>query len=300
MKLARTALITIPLLALGMLAMTQPEGAPPPSADRQGPRGRVGLELQLDPEALRIRLQRMIDRGQAMVDRGRGAIEKLDAGASPSEVLSELRPVETPRRLRAGDTPNTHATPMGDRPVPDADRPTPSDDREQIHAFLREEFPDLWKNVQPMIEQNPRSADRLVGRMAPKIREILVLRRTQPDLAKIKTLQMHAGFDFVEAARLYRVALSDPNASESQRERSLADVRTYAEQRFDTEMQAKQLEISRLESRLDELRASLSELEAQRDQEVSRMVLGAQRNAERLARQQRQRQQQKDDQSGDN
>lgn len=296
MKHARLTLIAAPLLTLGMLGMSQPEGKPRPGnggepaaaePDRQAPRGRLSLELTLDPEALRIRLERMISRGKEMAERGQAALDKLDAGASASEVLNELRSDDANRRgrdepVQKGEEPR--------RAGPDGAPPQQGiSDHRHIHAFLQQEFPNLWANISPIVEQDPRSAARLVERMAPQIREILALKRSQPELAEIKTQQMRVRLDFVEASRLYRQALGNHDATDSDRADALDRIRVLAAQRFDADLRAKQFEIDRLEARLDELRASLSSYEDRRDTEIQQMTAFEQRNAERLARQQAQR-----------
>lgn len=296
MKPSRMILIAAPLLTLGMLGMTQPEGKPRPGnggepsaaeSDRQAPRGRLSFELTLDPEALRIRLERMISRGKEMAERGQAALDKLDAGAPASEVLNELRSDDANRRGRdepglKGEDPR-RAGPEGAPPQQGIS------DHRLIHAFLQQEFPNLWANISPIVEQDPRSAARLVERMAPQIREILVLKRSQPELAEIKTQQMRVRLDFVEASRLYRQAIGNQNATDSDRADALERIRVLAAQRFDADLRAKQFEIDRLEARLDELRASLNSYEDRRDTEIQQMTAFEQRNAERLARQQAQR-----------
>lgn len=298
MRYIRRTTFVLSTSILCMLGMTQPDrGAPPPppqadGADspetRDGPRGRLGIELQLDPEALRIRLERMVERGQEMASRGQAALDKLDSGAPASEVLDELRDDSITRRTRSDVRPEVDEPRRNEARGPRTDQ---RDDHDAIYSFLKTEFPELWNNLEPFLKQDPRSADRLLGRMAPQIREILALRESHPQLAAVKTQQMRAGLDFVESARLYRIVLSNPDATQGDRESALDDIRTHAEARFDAELEAKMLEIMRLEARLNQLRDSISALEERRDHEVDQMVHTAHTNAKRLARQQAQRQQ---------
>ena len=311
MKYTTTPIILLSLLALGIgssSALAQPERAQrgdersrqprsvqaePP--EREAPRGR--LELEVDPEALRIRLQRTIARSEEMLTRTRSALEKLDAGASPSEVLNELRvgasdrgqrdPMRPQRMNEAGSQAETALDPMAE---------DKSEERAQMHAFLRDEFPNLWQNLAPILEQDPRSADRLLGRMAPQIKEILFLQKDQPDLAQLKIAQMHAGLDFVEAARNYRVVISNTESTESAKADAREELVKFATERFDVELRAKQHEVDRLEARLAELRASVEQIESAREEEITQMVSAAERNAQR---QSRQRGNQRGQQSGD-
>jgi hypothetical protein len=302
MNYPRAAVLTISLLTLSMLGLAQPgdqarNGRPSARAqgeqtDRQQPQGRIELELSLDPEALRIRLQRSISRSQEMMERSQAALEKLDAGASAAEVLNELRlgnPERGQRQASRADQP-MNRTPGQQQPKPDQ-RPTSDDaEREAMLGFLRAEFPELWKNLAPIVEQDQRNADRLLVRMAPQIREILVLQRSEPELARIKIEQMRTGLDFVEAARRYRTVIGNPDSTQQERDDALGLIRDQAERRFDVELLGKQHEIDRLEDRLIELRESVERIEQRREREVEQMVTAAQRNAERLNRQQTQRQ----------
>lgn len=292
LRLHTLVLSTSALFMLGMVqpdrGVTSPPNAPQPTQDENpDARGRLGLELQLDPDALRIRLVRMIERGEEMAVRGQAALEKLDAGAPATEVLEELRGSDEPRRARGESRPDT---PSQRNPNDRRSRPGGDEDRQAIQQFLQTEFPKLWTKFEPFLRQDPRDADRLLGRMAPQIREILALRDSHPELAKIKTAQMRTGLEFGEAARLYRLVLSNPDSTQSDREEALGEIRSHAEARFDAELEAKQLEIDRLEARLNQLRDSVTQLEQRREQEVDQMVDLAHRNAERLARQQAQKQ----------
>lgn len=302
MRHQRLTVCLLATLAGCMMGMTQPDRGERPTddakrsmPDRESAPGRLGLEIKLDPEALRIRLERMVQRGQEMAERGQSALDKLDAGASAKDVLSELRPDQSNQ-----DRPEREARPQSRREASGMPKPPGSfeEDRAAIHAFLQEEFPELWENLSPILKQDPSSAERLLGRMAPQVREILALKRSHPELASIKTTQMRAGLDFVEAARVYRTVLTNPDAGNDQIEQATDEMRKHAEARFDAELRAKQLEIAKLEERLNQLRFSIDALEDQRESEVDRIVNAAKNNAVRLNTQQSQRKKRNKDRSG--
>lgn len=293
MKCTSLASVLMTLMFVSMLALAQPaqpQDAPDrnqaPLAQEPGertpPQGRLGLELKLDPEALRIRLQRSIARSQEMIDRSQAALERLEAGASAAEVLRELRVAGPDRQPRSGARSERETAQPG--ALGDASG------YEDVINFMRAELPELWANLAPFIEKDPRSAERLLGRMSPQIREILALQRTEPELAKIKAQQMRAGLNLVEAGRVYRTVISNPDATQSERESALGQIRLEAERRFDVELEGKQHEIDRLEARLAELRESVELIEQEREREIELMVVTIQRNQERLIRQQSHRQ----------
>ncbi|MFG0245251.1 MAG: hypothetical protein ACF8MF_04265 [Phycisphaerales bacterium JB052] len=296
MKHSRITTLLLCTLSLGMLALSQPgdahaEPGPPGTRDgspeRDGSRGRLGLELKIDAEALRVRLERSIAHSEEMLERNRAALEKLDAGASAPEVLNELRANSANRGPRITGRGGDHEpTP------PPGNREEELRDREAMIKFLQAEFPKFWEKLEPISTEDPRNADRLLGRIAPQIMEILYLENSQPVLAKLKTQQMHAGLDFIDAQGEYLRVLSDPENGESQLADAREQLSNLAGQRFDVELLAKQYEINRLESRLSELKASIKQVEAHRDQEIAQMVEVAIRNAKRqLQMVQRRRQQ---------
>jgi len=282
MKHQRIIMLMVATLTLGMLALGQPsERAGTP--ERETPQGRLTLELKIDPEALRIRLQRSIARSEDMLQRHRAALEKLDSGASASDVLSELRSEIASRGGRsygrlesdrqAESSPGATGSAVGIIP-----------DRDQIVGFLKTEFPNLWGNLEPIVLENPRAADRLLERMAPQIREILYLQGSQPELARLKTEQMHAGLDFVEAARSYKMLLSSANADEGELAAARAQLESLAARRFDVDLRTKQHEVDRLEARLAELKESVQQIEERREREIAQMVASAERTAQRPGR----------------
>lgn len=282
MEHPRITTMILATLTLGMLAIGQPaerKDAP----DREPPQGRLSLELKINPEALRIRLQRSIARSEDMLQRHRAALEKLDSGASASEVLGELR---SDSITRGGRTLARSESERQPESSPDAPPSTSGGmaDRDRIVGFLKAEFPKLWGNLEPIVRENPRAADRLLDRMAPQIREILYLRDTQPELARLKTEQMHAGLDFVEAARSYRMLINSPQADEADLGDARSRLEALAARRFDVDLRTKQLEVERLEARLTELKNSVEQIEQRREREIAQMVATAERSAQRQNR----------------
>ena len=250
--------------------------------DRPQRPGKKMLEIRINADALRARLNRSIAREEMTLEVHRSALAKLDEGASPSEVLAAMKIQGFARK--AGNAGNEHRGPgsgggPGVRPSADGPRNgsgrLSTEDREELHLFLQINFPELWNNLQPIAKLNPQSADRLLARMAPQIREILLLRESQPDLAALKIEEMHAGLKFVETSRLYRAAMNNPSTSDSDRADAMSRLRAAATQRFDIQFKAKQHEISMLEARLNELKSSVNEIEHRRDSEVDRMVASA-------------------------
>ncbi len=247
----------------------------PRAADRpHEPRKQV-LDIRINAKALRARLNRSILRAEETLRLHRAALAKLDEGASASEVLAAMKRQDFARPPRAEQRP---AQRQGPGPGPGGLSPQ---ERQAMYQFLREHFPKLADNLQQIVEYDARSADRLLARMSPQIREILLLTETQPELAQLKIAEMRAGLALVEASGAYRAAMSDPSASESDRADAIARVRQAAGERFDAQLEAKKLEVAKLEARLNELKDSVHQIEQRRDTEIEQMVESTKRNARR-------------------
>lgn len=293
------------LLMMG--GFTQPEQ----STDHQAPdtanqsvsdkpeRPKHAVEIRVNPDALRDRLSRSILHAQQMIDRSTAAIAKLDEGASPSEVLSEMR-LQGIARLGTSKNDQRNDEVDHERPALGSPRdgrsPTsmerqerqsrnrPTITQEATNEFMQQNFPKLWKNIELVRAADPRSADRLFGRMQPQIHEILLLTESQPDLAKIKLNEMRAGLNFVDAAGVYRRVLKDTNSTDADKADALNTLHQLAGERFDAQMDSKLFEIQRLEARLNELKDSVENIESQRDREIERMLEDSKQHAKRKAK----------------
>ncbi|MGV6813767.1 MAG: hypothetical protein ACWA5W_02015 [Phycisphaerales bacterium] len=277
-------LLTAMSMSSAAIALSsQPEGEPeieelhpaPPDHEPPGPgdrrdNPRLGVEIQINPDALRARLMRSMERAQRIIDTHTAAIEKLDAGASPREVLAEIKNNGNFRdNQRMRPPTREHGGP------PNGPGGLSPKEKHRLQTFLQENFPELWENFAPVAKLNPQAADRLLARMGPQIREILMLEEHEPELADIKKREMRAGLVFVEASRLYRKAKNTPNASDEEIQAAYERMREVAAERFDIQLEAKSYEISKLEARLNEFKSSVESAKDSRDAEVARMVEAA-------------------------
>lgn len=242
-------------------------------SERQAKR-KLGIEIQINPDALRARLNKSIERAQKILESHEAALAKLDAGASPTQVLAELKMLGDPR----GSSRKTRSSKGSDGHGKDSERMSPAE-RQRIQAFIKENFPDLHRNFQQVAQVNPVAADRLLSQMRPDIVEILMLEKRDPSYASIKKREMQIGLMFVEASQLYRKSKATPNASESEIQSAFDHMESVAIQRFDIRLEAKAYEISKLEARLNELKSSVESVKETRDAEVLRIVKSAMRSA---------------------
>ena len=288
--------LAVLLISSAALGFAQPTDAPAQDTqqskqqDRHAqpdrPHSKRAVDIRINADVLRTRLTRSIKKTEQILARHKAALEKLDAGASAKEVLAELKLDGPERRMLIDQRNKLQRKPDGKpdgSPQHPPSRMTPQEKR-KIHQFIGQNFPELSENLKQVIKKDPRGADRLLGQLAPQIREILAVKDSEPELARIMVHDMQAGMNFVEASRKFRMIFNNPNATESENVDALARLRDAAAVRFAAQLDAKQYEISKLEARLNELKDSVDRLESKQDEEIDRMVLSAQRNAMRLRR----------------
>ncbi len=279
-----TSTVTLGLL----LGFTQPQDRSRPPRDREhdrtqqtadeqsSPRKQV-VDIRINADALRSRLTRSILRSQQLIQRHTEALAKLDAGASATEVLASMR-MNTSNRETITDSNQTQISENGqnDRPDHTARKHMPdrleAKERAEMHRFIEEHLPGLWSNYQPILAHDSTIADRILIRMAPQIREILLLKEIEPELADIKIEEMRAGTKFIDTGRAYRHVLKNASSSEDEKHAAFRSMEAAAAERFDVQLRAKQFEISKLEARLNELKASIGEIEKRRDIEIENMI----------------------------
>lgn len=225
------------------------ESAEPAPSERES-RWRID-----DPEVLRSRIETAIERGEAMLARQRAALERLDAGESPAEVMRTLRSrpfqgMDGPRRDRAQPRRSDAAGEGG----PDAQSgtdPQSGPSVEEMRAVVREYFPRLHEQLEMIRASNPEAGQRLFMRMSPRIREIALDMRHDPELGRLRVTEVSAGLGVGDATRAYREAqrAGDPDAIASATE----SLRAAIGAQFDARMALRQHEVERLVGRIGEL-----------------------------------------------
>lgn len=258
----------------GVLCLPALARQAPPPPDR--PADEAQPQLQ---DMLRRRLGEL---GEEQ-DRLRKAIDALDKGASPEDVMRELRP---PRG--SGDGPDGEGRPRerwrdwregrgaadGNRPDraegPEGSPPTDWRDpavRERIAKFIRE-HPELSEPIERIKQDRPEFAERMSFRLAPRIAEIMEVSDRDPELADLKLKELGNGLATMNAFRDTRAVKDDPEKLAAARAILVARV---ADQ-FDIRARLRQHDIEQLRQRLDTLQADLDRQLSQRSQEIQKRV----------------------------
>lgn len=276
---ARTRLVMglgLATLAAGAgFGIAQPEQRTPEQRGREAAPGPAE-----DPAALRARIERSIEQGEAMLERQREAIARLDAGDSPLEVLRSMRWREF---NRGGDLPSTRMSEAGGpsesdrrrmRPGPARDEPRPGGEltpeaRARLRAFLRDNLPSVHEQLAQVEAADRQIGDRLFERLIPQLREVAMDMEREPAFGALKLDELRAGLAVVDATQRMRSLGAD--ASDAERAEAERGVRDAIAARFDARMRLREHELERLAKRIAELHDQIkAELDG-RDAEIERV-----------------------------
>ncbi|MCB9846672.1 MAG: hypothetical protein H6811_11890 [Phycisphaeraceae bacterium] len=250
-------------LALGAFAQPGDRSLPPPPLEEPDEASiRANIVRRL--EFARRRME-ALQREEARLNE---AIARLDRGDSPQDVMGSVR--EAPGRFdgerRGNDDPlrgPDRGGPGGDRER-GGERPSP----ERLLAALAEVAPDLGRRLEALRAQSPEQADRLLGRLGPRLYQILDLRSRDPDLAGLKVQELQAMHGLWLASMAMREARAaepvDAAAEASAKER----MRAAIEQSFDVNLAIQRHDLARFTERLEELHEEIARRQAQREQIV--------------------------------
>ncbi len=274
----RTRMRTRPLILAAILALSsaasaqpeqQPDHAPPPREPEQ----REGAPT-IDRESLTERLERTIEFSERIIEKNKQALEQLNNGEDPREVLRAMRGADLQRSMR--ERRNAFRSDRDPRQSQPQSKPIAESDTERVRIFISEHVPELEDQLAQIEALGPNATRSIMGRLTPPIIEIIELRRIDPELSRLKLEEFRAGLSYVEAVRLYRVSIRTGAPSE-ERESLKAQVESAASARFDILVRIKTHEIETLNNRVQQLRTSLDELVAQRDEQIQQQVENASR-----------------------
>lgn len=255
-------------LALTVLAGGISFAQPQPEKSPERPR-RAAIEPVSDPAMLRARLERSIERNEQMLARHREALERLNAGDSPADVLRSMR-WRPDGEDAGGPAPGLGGKPDGDGPRPGGEgrglapeRVTP-EVRERLRAMLRERLPSVDEQLRMVAAESPEMAERLFDRLVPQLGEIARDMDRDQRLGDLRLGELRAGLGVVDATRLYF------DAPEDKRELAGTRLREAIGARFDARIAMRQYEVELLARRIGELSDQIREEMATRDDEIER------------------------------
>lgn len=266
-----------------VLAQDDRPPGPPPGRERGQMRERM---FDGDPAVLRARLERRLEFVRRQQEELENALVELDARAEGQEA-QPVEDVDVPdERRRRGDDGRRRA----DRPM-DRTLDPQGDQRERrrrigfILEFLGEHNPDMAERVRQAVRENPRMAEGIIARLAPRIDEIRELREHDPAMARLRTAELTNGWALMHASRQLSGAFNtEPRDRETIRTLR-QKIEEHVTRQFEIRARIQHREIESLQERIDQAKTATEEMMANRDEiiagHVERIVEEGQQPAQR-------------------
>ncbi len=277
--LCRASLLT--LLIAGAAAAQPPVGEQPrPREDaRQGEPGRQPIDGPRAKERLDRRLAELT-RAEEIV---REAQRRIDAGESPADVMREADEAtrslfreamqdrfRSPRPERGGEDQRPQdGEPRG--PGGWRGGPLSQEEREKIAEFVKEHLPVLHGKLETIRANDPAAADRLLMRLAPRVREALSAQRRDPDLFRLRVDDIRAGLDVIDAVTALREARQASKPAE-QLTALRETLRGALMRQFDVRIQLQEFEVQALKKRIASIESEVASKKERRSELVDELA----------------------------
>jgi len=255
------------LMSLGQVVPRDPAPATSDAASETDRRASLRERLEQRLEETRERIARYQRHEKGILE----AIKRLDAGESPDAVMGEMRErardeIRNSRERLARDRVGGGT---GDRPHPGAIDPA---SRDRVFQALKARAPRAFERVQSLREQSPEQSDRLLMRLAPRIRQIEEVQREDPELATLMIVELQANLELTVAARDLRALMQRDDVSDEQIAKAREHLREAMRRSFDAHLAIKEHELRRLEERIGSLRREIDRRQSMRDDYIDRQV----------------------------
>lgn len=288
----RLGLIIPPVLLLSSIgfAQSQPDAnnqvEPSRQTDAANPdqnprRTRVFSD---DPESTKRRLKAAIERGERMLAKQREALERLEAGETPGEVMRSVRAIDYDRQPRDGgredpaakgqEAPNRRR-PQGENSNPPSRTPqaqTPSNEpatEEEIRKLLKDHLPQMHEQLEKIALVDTNASDRLFERLSPRLANVAVEMRRDQRLGLLRIEELRAGLSVFDASMAFRKL--GPNSGGDERESAETSLREAIGARFDAGMALRQYEVEHLVERIGQLNQEILTEIGSRETEIERV-----------------------------
>lgn len=265
-------------VSTGAGAQSAPADAPPPPAEAStapdgADRARLRESLERRREmtaAMQARLEDAIgrlDRGEpidAELAEGRGFMPEMvgDGAGGPRwqrGVRQDARDSGGPVRADGGDAPSV-------------------EEIRRLRAFIDENLPVLAERLRNVEQHDPQAAPRMIGRIAPRLREAFEARERSPEVFRLRVQELEQGFQLLDAARRTRRVVETEGPESAAAVEAKARFRELAGAHFDTQVRLQNAEVADLEARIAELRAEIDRKTTHRDEEIDARVEDVLRN----------------------
>ncbi len=279
------------VLTTGTMAQDTPAPTPPPTVveGQTGPeaaRLRESLERRRAlVESMRVRLDEAIarlDRGEAVdadLADGRGfMLEMGEEGPNGPRFQRGGRPDARPGAGTRGGGFDGQAGGTGVGPGEPGQQPSMEEIR-RLRALIDENLPLLAERLRAAERSDPQAAPRMIGRIAPRLREAFEAKDRSPEVFRLRILELEQGFELLDAARRTRRVIEAEGAESASAVDAKARFRELAAAHFDTQVQLQSAEVADLEARIADLRAEIDRKTTHRDEEIDARVDQVLRNS---------------------
>jgi hypothetical protein len=276
--LLRAGLLAASCIALYLAPGAAAQETPSPPQPESQPESQPEQDQATSADAanLRARLTRILEHLEGTSATVRTAIEKIDAGGSAAEAIDELGGPMLVRQL-SQDWERWHRARVERRPPqaahpetsPPPDGP-PQADLRRVMAFLEEHAPEFAARMAEVRTGSPRRAEVLLGRLGPRVAEILATRERDPALAEIMTREFKVSMELLEVGG--QVARARRGGDDARLEELRPALARLAAEQVELRLQRREHEISVLAERIASLREELEQQREEREALIDEVV----------------------------
>ncbi len=278
MSALRIGMVMLAGTVLAATTFAQPGGRrpePPPEPPR---------EAAPDPDAIKERLARRLEDLDRQQARLREAIARLDRGDAPEDVLRDLEPHRGDGRARRPGPDDGPGDKFDSRPEGRPDgrmdgrpegrdgwdpaQPLTPEGRRWVEEFLAGSMPVMAERVARLREADPQGADRLLMRLAPRLRDAARLKDSDPELFDLRLAEIRVGMDVIDAIRALRQAQERGQGVDQ----ATTMVRESLTRQQDIRDRLTTHEIRVMSARLDEMKADAEKRKAGSNARIDEMV----------------------------
>ncbi len=204
------------------------------------------------------------------------AIERLDAGESTEAISGDMlrRPEDGargPRSAGDSDQDGVRRGPQGRRSGRFVE-PLDAESRRRVLGMLEVQSPELSKQVAEFRKGNEGQADRLLQRIAPKLNEIRLAMESDPDLATLLIIELHANMELTFRSRDLRELIDSESRDEQEIGVAQERVRDSMRTSLDAHLALKEHEVQQLEIQLQKLRGEIERRKGMRGEFIDRLM----------------------------
>lgn len=266
-------------IAAGSIAFASAAVAQEPAADRPSANQHANQPAKpanMDRDELAGRLKARLESLDTARDRIAGILTKLEAGENVSGLIDPANDRWfMGRGPRGGDgqgrRPGSPDRPrFGGRDRPDQPERFRNhnqlDETElaEIRALIDEHIPQMAARLRAAEETDPDAAKQFLSRIAPRFRDVLVLKKEAPQLVEIRLNEMRTGMEIVGAAReLRRLRQSQPDSEAFKAKRS--EIRGLLAKQLEYRQTLERHRLAKMAEDLHSATAKLDEQESNRE-----------------------------------